>query len=84
MSNCQQSNKLSLWKSFLQRRIIQKFLNKIHMRQQHPPTTVSLQAEGIKGITLSVLGLKKTEVSLPLVPHDLPAGEAPDGDDHCW
>lgn len=35
-------------------------------------------------LPLSVLGLKKTEVSLPLVPHDLPAGEAPDGDDHCW
>lgn len=40
-----------LIESFLQWCIIQKFLNKVHVRKQHPPTTVSLQAEGIKGIT---------------------------------
>lgn len=35
-------------------------------------------------LPLGVLGLKKAEVSLPFVTYDLPAGEAPDGNDHCW
>lgn len=39
------------FESFLQWCIIQKFLNKVHVRKQHPPTAVPLQAEGIKGIT---------------------------------
>lgn len=62
--------------------IIQQLLNKIHMRKKHPSAAISFQAQGIEGITLSVLGLEKTEVSLPLVADDFPTCEAADWDNH--
>lgn len=52
------------------------------MGKKHPSTAVSLQAQGIKGITLGVLSLKKPKVSLPFVTNDLPTGEAANWDNH--
>lgn len=52
------------------------------MGKKHPSAAVSLQAQGIEGITLGVLGLEKPEVSLPFVTNNLPTCEAADWDNH--
>ena len=44
--------KCHMMSSFLQRGIVEKFFDKVHMSKQHSPTAVSLQSQGIQGISV--------------------------------
>eukprot|EP00616_Rhizochromulina_sp_CCMP1243_P010722 CAMPEP_0118973746 /NCGR_PEP_ID=MMETSP1173-20130426/10868_1 /TAXON_ID=1034831 /ORGANISM="Rhizochromulina marina cf, Strain CCMP1243" /LENGTH=62 /DNA_ID=CAMNT_0006923439 /DNA_START=277 /DNA_END=462 /DNA_ORIENTATION=+ len=52
------------------------------MRENHSATAVPLEAKLVQGVPLGVVRLQQRHEGLPLVPHDLPASEAPHRDDH--
>jgi len=66
----------------LQRVIVQKLLNQIHMGHKHTPAAVSDQEQGIQGIPLRVVSLEQVQVCVPLVANHLSTGEAAHGDNH--
>ena len=37
---------------FLERRVIEKFFDEIHVTEQHPPAAVTFQAQGVQGVTV--------------------------------
>ena len=62
--------------------IVQQFLNKINMRQNHPPTAIPLQSKLVERVTLRHVGLEEREIRLPFVAGYFAARETADGDDH--
>ena len=70
----------STWPSSILR---QQYLHQVNLISHSGHGSLSpLQAEGVKSVSLLVLGLQQPQVSLPLVADDLAAGEAADRDDH--
>merc|ERR1712126_245020 len=68
--------------SFFERRVIQEFLDQIHVRQKHPPTAIPFQTQNVERITLRILCLEQSQVILPFIPNDFPASEASHRNDH--
>lgn len=68
--------------SLLEWGVVEQLLDEVDMSQQHTAAAVPLQAQGVQGIPLSVLGLQQPEVGLPLVPDDFAAREATHRNDH--
>ena len=66
----------------LLRVVIHELLDEVHVRQQHPPAAVPLEAEHVQRVPLRVGGREVVEVRLPLVPYHLAAREAAHGDYH--
>lgn len=61
---------------------MKKLLNQINMRQKHPPTAISSQAEFIEGVTFSAISLQQGQVGVPLVTDNFAASEATNRDNH--
>lgn len=55
----------------LKRRIVEELLNKVDVSEQHSSTTIPLQTQCIKGVTLGIFGLKQTKVGIPLIANHL-------------
>ena len=62
--------------------IIKQLLNQINMSQNHPPATVTFEAELVHGVAFVHGGGEEGEVGFPFVADYFAAGEATDGDDH--
>ena len=70
----------STWPSSILR---QQYLHQVNIISHSGHGSLSpLQAEGVKSVSLLVLGLQQPQVRLPLVADDFAAGEASDGNDH--
>lgn len=66
-----------------QRVVAQKLFDQVDVGQHHPPAAVPLQLELVQRVPFQhQLVLEVLEVRLPLVPDDLTAREASDGDNH--
>ena len=49
----------------LERGVVEKFLDEIHVSQQHAAAAVALQLQGVQGVSLLVLGLGEGAESSP-------------------
>lgn len=68
--------------SLLQRRVVEQLPDQVLVRQQHAAAAVALQAKGVQGIPLGVLGLQQPQGGLPRVADDLATREEAHRDDH--
>jgi len=66
----------------LVRIVAQQPLAQIHVRQDHPPAAVPLQAQLVQRISLGHAIGQVRQVGFPLIAHHLATGEAAHGDDH--
>ena len=57
-------------------------LDEFNMREHHSSAAVSLELELVERISFVHVVLEQLHVCVPLVPDDLAAREAADGDDH--
>ena len=75
---------LSLVNFLLFQRVVpQKLFDQVDVSQHHPPAAVALQLELVQRVPFGdVFVLEVLKVRLPLVPDDLTAREASDGDNH--
>ena len=82
MSKCWFILRVDFLLLFLERGVVEEFLDEVDVAKQHPATAVPLETEGVQGVALGVLGLQKSQVCLPFGSDNLATGEAPNRDDH--
>eukprot|EP00414_Alexandrium_minutum_P004698 CAMPEP_0113821014 /NCGR_PEP_ID=MMETSP0328-20130328/1526_1 /TAXON_ID=39455 /ORGANISM="Alexandrium minutum" /LENGTH=109 /DNA_ID=CAMNT_0000788945 /DNA_START=186 /DNA_END=515 /DNA_ORIENTATION=+ /assembly_acc=CAM_ASM_000350 len=65
--------------------VVHDLLDQVDVREQHATAAIPAQAQGIEHLPLAHLALEHLKIALPLVPDQLAARVAADGDDHrCW
>ena len=62
--------------------IMKQLFDEIHVCQQHPSATISLQSQLIQCLALSVICLQQGKIPIPLVARHTPTSEATNGNDH--
>lgn len=59
----------------LERCVIQQFLDKVHVSQQHATAAISFQSQRIECVTFGVFGLQQTQIRFPLIANHFAACE---------